>query len=187
MCSVWKHLSYLTLTALYILCVCVRKKEGEREMEITNPLRCLTHTLFLQKTHTQAAEAHAGLTAPRETSSRPEFFSQMQKSELNALPPPPPTQQKQTRIARSNTACISNRGSCKAVFLHACLLGHQLPPLLITLGMDVGLRVHASFCIALTHLPAIMLIWCVFGASAPEQTSDKRMVINRQLLQANIY
>lgn len=48
------------------------------------------HPIFAENTHagTQAAEAHAGLTAPQETSSRPEFFSQMQKSELTALPPP---------------------------------------------------------------------------------------------------
>lgn len=180
-CSVWKHLSYLTHTHCTLHPVRVCEKEGGREGDGDHQPTAVSHPhpSFAENTHagTQAAEAHAGLTAPRETSSRPEFLSQMQKSELTA--PPPHTQQTQTRIARSNTACISNGESCKAVILHACLLGHQVPPLLIALGMDAGLRVRASFCIALTHLPAIMLIWCAFGASAPEKPSDKRTVINR--------
>lgn len=72
--------------------VCVCEKEGGREGDGDHQPTAVSHPhpIFAENTHagTQADEAHAGLTAPRETSSRPEFFSQMQKSELTAPPPP---------------------------------------------------------------------------------------------------
>lgn len=176
-----------THCTLHPVCVWERRRERGRWR---SPTHCgVSPTPYFCRKHTRR---HTGSRSTCRTNRTTRDFIEARVLLSNAeiwanCTAPPPTQQKQTRIARSNTACISNRDSCKAVILHACLLGHQLPPLLITLGMDVGLRVDASFCIALTHLPAIMLILCVFGASAPEQTSDKKTVINRRLLQANIY